>query len=225
MGHPSLSRTRDPPPRLARSAIRMLRPSPTGPQGLSAARPEGTLTTGGTWTVNERQHLCSRPVFMGAPHELQEATCYHGLPKWGTKLGSSTLVRATSEIPQEGQDKQQPLNQRLGKNLPAAGPWLHRPHLPPWGSSQPRPLPTVGTQEGTASFLIGSQQRRKLQGRARCLQCLRVGNCSECSPADNGGRHLRGAEAAYGAQPGGGVPRGPHQVLPSLARTVHKRLG
>lgn len=27
------------------------------------------------------------------------------LPKWGTKLGNSTLVRATSGIPWEGQDK------------------------------------------------------------------------------------------------------------------------
>lgn len=150
MGHPSLSRTRDPPLRLACSAIQMPRPSPTGPQGLSTARPGDTLTTGGTWTVNERQHFCLHPVFMGAPHEPQKATCYHGLPKWGTKLGSSTLVRATSDSTPEAGQAIAPKSEAWQK--PASR----------WPLATQTPPPSLGEQSAPPSAHHGDTGRDSL---------------------------------------------------------------
>lgn len=129
----------------------------TRPWGLGLARSAGTLTAGGyTWAVGEQQHLCSLPVSVGAPHEPQGATCYQGLPV-GNKLGeqcpghghvSGSTGRAGEATAPKLEIWQKP-----------ASCWPYGQADPSsllWGSSWPHPLPTVGTQEGTASLLIGS---------------------------------------------------------------------
>lgn len=102
--------------------------SPTGrrARGSPCSQAEGTLTTEGTWTVSERQHLCSHPVpqFQGSPrapgsHLLSQST-KAGEQNWRAAPGQGHVRDSTGGAGQATAPKLE----ALAKTCQPLAPWL-----------------------------------------------------------------------------------------------------
>lgn len=129
----------------------------TWPWGLGLAGSAGTLTAGGVlgqWVNSSISvHFLSPWGLLTSPRELPVIRVSQVGKKLGEQCPGHGHVSGSTGRAGEATDPKLQIWQKPASCWPYG---QADPSSLLWGSSWPHPLPTVGTQEGTASLLIGS---------------------------------------------------------------------